>query len=256
MQQAVEIQSHGLTLRGMIHIPDARPEKVPMVLIFHGFTAHKMETHFMFVKLSRRLEQAGIASVRWDFGGSGESDGNFVDMTVSGELAEAENILDYVKKLDFVDNAKIGAVGMSMGGAVASMLAGKRSEDLRTLCLWAPAANIREVYQRGKTDADLLAMAMNGSMDIGGLQLGYRFAKDIATLDIYKKAAPYGRNVFILHGDNDMTVPLSVSERYLKIYGDRATLHMIEGANHPFSKQEWEDELLGETVRFLQKELL
>lgn len=83
MQNAVELQSRGLTLRGMLHIPANISGKIPMVVIFHGFTGNKMEPHFILVKLSRLLETKGIASVRFDFAGSGESDGDFSEMTIS-----------------------------------------------------------------------------------------------------------------------------------------------------------------------------
>ena len=55
MQKAIELVSQGLTLRGMLHMPENVPGKVPVVVIFHGFTGNKMEPHFIFVKLSRML---------------------------------------------------------------------------------------------------------------------------------------------------------------------------------------------------------
>ena len=55
MQKAVEITRNGMTMRGMLHRPDDVEGKVPIALIFHGFTGNKMESHFIFVKLSRRL---------------------------------------------------------------------------------------------------------------------------------------------------------------------------------------------------------
>ena len=135
MQKAVEIESRNLTLRGMLHIPDNAPGKVPVVCIFHGFTGTKVEPHFIFVKLSRRLEKTGIASLRFDFGGSGESDGDFEDMTILTELDDAKAILDYAKSLPFADAERIGVVGLSMGGTVASLLAGDRKEEVAALCL-------------------------------------------------------------------------------------------------------------------------
>ena len=57
MQKAIELVSQGLTLRGMLHMPENVPGKVPVVVIFHGFTGNKMEPHFIFVKLSRMLEK-------------------------------------------------------------------------------------------------------------------------------------------------------------------------------------------------------
>lgn len=254
MQKAVELHKNGMTLRGMLHKPNDVSEKLPIALIFHGFTGNKMEPHFIFVKLSRRLEQAGIASLRFDFLGSGESDGEFKDMTLSGELDDAEAILNYAKSLEFVDKEKIFAVGLSMGGAVASMLAGRHPQDIAALCLWAPAGNMGQLIQ--ERIKQIQAAGVNiGSMeyfDLGGNLVGKGFIEDVLSLDIFSVAAPYDKRVLILHGDRDEAVPLKTSYRYLEVYGDRAKLHVIEGADHTFNKWEWEQEVIEKTVEFLK----
>lgn len=124
MERYVECESRGLTLRGMLHVPDQRPGKVPFVILFHGFCDDRNEINFVHTELSRRLCERGIASVRFDFAGSGDSDGRFEDMTVSSEVEDGLAILDYVKSLDFVDQSRIAIHGLSMGGCVASMVAG------------------------------------------------------------------------------------------------------------------------------------
>lgn len=254
MQKAVEIQNRGLTLRGMLHIPENAKGKVPMVPIFHGFTGNKMEPHFIFVKLSRMLEAKGIASVRFDFGGSGESDGDFIDMTISKELEDAKAILSYVKTLDFVDTAKIGVVGLSMGGAVASMLAGECKEDIQSLCLWAPAGNMGELITQGRSEEELSFVRSTGYWDAGGLLVGKEFLEDVLSVDIFSKAAAYDKNVLLLHGDNDEAVPLTTSERYLEVYETRGALHVVEGGDHTFNNKKLEEEVLEYTIGFFEGE--
>lgn len=255
MQKAVEIQSRGLTLRGMLHKPEGIKGKVPTICIFHGFTGNKMEPHFIFVKLSRMLEKKGIASVRFDFGGSGESDGDFVDMTITKELEDAKAILEYAKSLEFGDTDKIGVVGLSMGGAVASMLAGDCKEEIQALCLWAPAGNMGELVLRSRSEEEIQGMRNSGYWDVDGLSVGTEFFEDALHLDIYEKSASYDKNVLLLHGDEDKTVPLSASEKYLEIYEIRGSLHIIEGANHTFNRKSWEEEVLDYTIGFLEGEL-
>ena len=189
MQKAVEIESRNLTLRGMLHIPDNASGKVPVVCIFHWFTGTKVEPHFIFVKLSRRLEKAGIASLRFDFGGSGESDGDFEDMTILTELEDAKAILDYAKSLPFADAERIGVVGLSMGGTVASLLAGDRKEDVAALCLWAPAGDMGERLTQDRRPEEIQAFRSKGWWDVGGLTLGIDFLDTALDLDTYKRAA-------------------------------------------------------------------
>lgn len=256
MQKAVEMQSLGITLRGMLHVPEDIKHKIPIVLIFHGFTGNKMESHFIFVKLSRLLESRGIASMRFDFGGSGESDGDFIDMTMSKELQDAVSILDYAKTLDFADTSRIGAVGLSMGGAVAGMLAGERREDIHTLCLWAPAGNMKELILQQYTESNISILEKFGYVDLGGLLLGKDFVEDVKTIDIFGKTAGYDKNTLIIHGDKDATVPVETSDRYLEIYGERGLLHIVKDADHTFNRKDWEEEVLEYTAAYMEEELL
>ncbi|NMA96269.1 MAG: alpha/beta hydrolase [Clostridiales bacterium] len=256
MQRAIELDRGGLMLRGMLHRPDNGVDNVPLAILFHGFTGNKMESHFMFVKLSRKLEEAGIASLRFDFLGSGESDGDFQDMTFAGELRDAEIILEYAKSLDWVDKGNIFIVGLSMGGAIASVLAGKYSNDIKRLCLWGPAGNMPELIKRRAQEL-IDSKELDSEQpyyDLGGLLLGKRFIDDIENTDIYGEASLYEGDVFIVHGEKDMAVPLSASYEYLSIYGDRAKLYIIEDADHTFNKYEWESLAIGKTADFLKGE--
>lgn len=45
--------------------------------MLHGFTGNKTETHFLYTRLARQLATQGIAALRFDFAGSGDSQGEF-----------------------------------------------------------------------------------------------------------------------------------------------------------------------------------
>ena len=256
MQKAVQIKSQGLTLRGMLHTPDFFSGKIPIVCIFHGFTGHKAGPHFIFVKLSRKLEELGIASVRFDFSGSGESDGAFIDMTISKELQDAENILEYVKALDFVDKDNIGVVGLSMGGLISGILASEHKEDIKALCLWAPANNMRKVFAEDRTIEEIEAFRNKGFYDYHGFSLGFGYYNDIKGLDIRNRSAGFDKNILILHSDNDSSVPIVFSKMYLELYKDRAKRIVIEGGEHTFETVPTEKQVLEYTYKFFNEELM
>jgi alpha/beta superfamily hydrolase len=50
--------------------------------MFHGFTGSKIEAHRFFVKLARSLSDSGFIILRFDFRCSGDSDGEFEDITL------------------------------------------------------------------------------------------------------------------------------------------------------------------------------
>ena len=238
----------------MVHRPgDAAPPH-PVVAIYHGFTSQKTEKHFVFVRLSRALADAGLASVRFDFSGSGESDGEFAGMTLGGEVAEAKAVLDYARALPFVDQSRVFLVGLSLGGAVASIVGGEEPGKARAIVLWAPAGNMPDLIAARETKEGREALARNGYLDLGGLPLGREFFRDLAATDIYRRAAPFPGRVLLIHGDADESVPLAASQRYREIYGPRAELRVIPGAGHTFDRADWRDEIIRRTVEFLREE--
>lgn len=254
MQNAIELAVDGLTLRGMLHKPDNTAPSYPVVAIYHGFTGQKAERHFVFVRLSRALAAAGLASVRFDFSGSGESDGEFAGMTLSGEVAEAKAILDYARSLPFADRSRVFVVGFSMGGAVASVVAGEAPDRVRALVLWAPAGNMPELIAARHTPEIRAEMAKSGRFDLGGLWAGREFFADLAGWDIYRRAAPFPGRVLLIHGDADESVPLAASQRYQEIYGAHAELQVVPGADHTFNRADWKDDVIRRTVEFLSGE--
>jgi alpha/beta superfamily hydrolase len=124
----------------MLHLPAAAPNRpTPAVVLFHGFTGHRMEAHGIFVKCSRALAKAGIASLRFDFYGSGESDGEFREMTLRGEIADGRAAVDFLRGQAGIDPERVGLLGLSLGGAVAATLA--PSVHAKVLVLWSAVAH-------------------------------------------------------------------------------------------------------------------
>ncbi|MBE3592941.1 MAG: alpha/beta hydrolase [Thermoanaerobacter sp.] len=257
MQKAVEFTYNGKTLRGMMHLPDDVKGKVPMVIMFHGFTGNKVESHFIFVKMSRALEKVGIGSVRFDFYGSGESDGDFGEMTFSSELEDARQILKFVKEQPTTDPERKGLLGLSMGGAIAGIVAREYKDEIKALVLWAPAFNMPEIIMNESVKQYGAIMEQFGFVDIGGHKLSKDFVEDISKLDIFELSKGYDKKVLIVHGTNDEAVLYKVSDRILKeVYGDNATRVAIENADHTFKSLEWEKKAIEESVEFFKKELL
>lgn len=253
MTQYVELKNNGLTLRGMLNRPDGITEKIPVVCMFHGYTGCRNEQHFLFVQLARRLERLGMASLRFDFGGSGESDGEFEQMTILKELEDAKAVLGFAKGLPFADQARIGVVGMSMGGAVASMLGGDCADEIAALCLWAPAANIAEICVKGRVGA--IVYERERFVDVGGLKLGFSFIEEVKVLDIVERAKPYNKEVLLIHGTADPVVPLEVSHRYLAAYGKNAALVEVAGAGHTFDRLDYTEQVFTATETHLKRQL-
>ena len=118
MQRAHGFANEGQQIAGTLHLPNGVGPH-PGVLLCHGFTGMRLEAHFLFVKMSRALERAGFASLRFDFRGSGESEGEFREMTVETEVSDALKAVDVFCEVPEVDGGRIGVIGLSLGGPPA-----------------------------------------------------------------------------------------------------------------------------------------
>src|SRR5207248_8810535 len=138
MESFVEFPNRaGRRLRGMIHRPlEARSRRgTPAVIFLHGLTGDRMESHWIFVKCARALAKAGIASLRFDFYGSGESEGEFREVTLQGEIADARVAIEFFRRQKGINPERIGLLGLSLGGAIAASVAGPGR--VAALVLWS-----------------------------------------------------------------------------------------------------------------------
>lgn len=244
MQHYCEIPTPKGVMRGFFHKPNC--DKHPVCLIFHGFTGQKTGTKFCYVQLSRMLEAKGIASFRFDFLGSGESDLNFKDMTFKDELACARVILEEALKME--NCTEVYVLGHSMGGAVASELAKLYPKEIKKLVLWAPAFNLPIAldYLTGKVEANV-----DGLYDHGGYEISQSFVDDILDRNFYDGLNIYTNDLLLIHGTEDTTVPFEISKIYVPKFINTAKFIPIKEANHNFDKVEQIKKVLRLSLEFL-----
>jgi len=175
-------------------------------------------------------------------------------MTFLSEVSDASAILEFAKTLEFVDLTKIYLIGMSMGGAVASVLAGRRPDEIARICLWSSAGDLYNVLRSCVTaGAGRFEFNTDDTIDVLGSSVGKALFDEIEHMDIFKEASGFLGPVLILHGDNDEIVPLENAFRYRETYKGSAELQVIQGANHTFDNLKWEAEVLTKTTAFLKK---
>ena len=231
--ESVTLQGSVGRLSAVVQCPDI-PEgkKVPMVIIMHGFGADKEGSMLRF--LADSLERKGIASIRFDFNSHGRSEGDFRNMTVLNEIEDAEQVYRYVRRLGYV--GRIGLIGHSQGGVVASMLAGRLGHRISSVVLLAPAAVLRDDAIRGNTmGAAYDPLNPPEYVSIGNLRLGREFIRTAFSLPIYETAARYHGRASVIHGTADRIVPYTYGIRYHEIW-KRSRLYILNGFDHGFSQ--------------------
>lgn len=140
-EEAVSVKniSAEITLAGTLTLP-ATPGPHPAVVLISGSGPQNRDEevfgHRPFLVLADHLTRQGIAVLRFDDRGVGESTGDFSTATSLDFASDAASIVAYLKTRADIDTARIGLIGHSEGGIVAPMVAA-RFEDISFMVLLA-----------------------------------------------------------------------------------------------------------------------
>lgn len=247
MIEKISIQGKG-RLSAYLQKPRA-DYRGPIAVLMHGFMANKKLEPLK--SIANELESRGIASLRFDFDGHGESEGRFRDMTVLTELDDARHVIDYVRRAGAYDS--IALVGHSQGGVVAGMIAGELGEEVKALVQLAPAAVLKDDALQGV----LMGKHYDPSnppetLTVFFHRVGKGYFLAAQSLPIYEQSSLYQGPVLLIHGTKDKIVPHSYSEKYDHVYSN-SQLQLYEGENHFLSK--CRKAIVRQTVDFLAENL-
>lgn len=248
----------GRWLRGMIHQPgrsgSRAAERVPGVVFFHGFTGDRMESHWMFVKCARALAHAGVASLRFDFYGSGESEGDFREMTLRGQISDARAAVDYLRRQKGIDPKRLGLLGLSMGGTVAAALAAK--VRARAVVLWSALAHTAHLRTLALTSVKPIP-GSGGAVEYDAREISPRFLDDALKVHPVRSLARFKGPTLIIQPEKDASVPLShAQDFYQAAAATGKEFVLIPGADHVFSSVSWEREVIARTVEWFRARLI
>lgn len=208
-----------------------------LAVLCHGFLSGKNSTTNK--TLTRMLTERGIATLRFDFFGQGESQGPFEQITNTLAVGQAVAAIDLVQRKGF---QKIGLMGSSFGGLVAILTAAQRTE-LVCLALKCPVVDFAEELRLEFRDEELARWKATDTIPniMGGtdrIALRFAFYKDCLRQIAYDPARTITAPTVIVQGDKDEHVPLHQSRKLYEILRVKKHLEMLPGADHQFTKGE------------------
>jgi len=136
MDKDVFFFSNSIKLSGKISLPENKSENIdfPVAILSHGYGASK-EEFGDFLILSALLNEMGVAVLRFDFRGCGNSDYQLGRMLCSTEWKQdLENAVSFISNFPGIDAKKVCLIGESMGASTAILAA---AEDTRIKCIIA-----------------------------------------------------------------------------------------------------------------------
>ncbi len=220
-------------LCGILSNPTGDKER--QVIIFcHGFNSSKeSKTN---IALQKKLNNGKISTFRFDFFGHGESDGKFEDITISEGVDDTLNAIDFLKKQGY---SKMGLFGSSFGG-ITSVMTASKTDNLSMLALKSPVSNFKEILvsELGEDIKKWKKRGYRHHIDRSGekKRLNYSFFKDSKNNNGYQVAEKIETPTFIVHGGDDVAVPVSQSTK-ISGFIKNCKLEIINGADHWYSKE-------------------
>lgn len=209
--QRVAVGQQKLAL--VLHLPPRLP--APCVIACHGLGASKDSEKYLL--LGKEFPKAGLALCRFDFRGSGESDGDYAESTIVSRIADLQAVLDYLEKHPAL-TGRVGLLGSSMGGFVALHVAARRRPAMPVVTWNAPAT--------------LRGLQRSASSDVAGL--GSAFFDELATGVFADTPAGVAFSLTI-QAEHDEVVSPSHGQILFDRAADPRELHILKGADHRLS---------------------
>jgi dipeptidyl aminopeptidase/acylaminoacyl peptidase len=234
---------HGQNLVGILHHTAARTDAA--VVLCHGMESSKESEKI--VALSRQLSERGILALRFDFAGSGESEGNFAEMTYSGEVEDLRAAHDFA--LQYAPK-KVGIFGSSMGGTVALLFAGQEKTVAALATLAAPL-HPEKFRDKLLTPEEARQWRTKGYIIYHDRRLNISLLDDVEKLDVPQAARKISCPALVIHGDRDDTVPVEEGRELFAALAGPKRLCIIEGSNHRLTDPAHLQKTLAESIDWL-----
>lgn len=222
----------GQTLSGVLDTPEGRPRA--FALFAHCFTCSKNLK--AATNIARAMTDAGVAVLRFDFTGLGQSEGAFEDTSFSSNLAD---LLSAVAWLEEHHRAPEILFGHSLGGTAVLQVAAQVPSAVAVATIGSPADPGHVTHMLKGAEG---ALRENG---IAEVQLGGRpflirqqFVDDLASHDLSKTIASLRKAVLVMHAPLDDIVEIDNASELFMAAKHPKSFVSLDDADHLLSKNE------------------
>jgi pimeloyl-ACP methyl ester carboxylesterase len=224
------------------------PVDSPSIFLIHGFKGFKDWGYGPY--LCDFLARNGFYSIGFNFShnGIGEDLLNFTELdkfannTISLEIEELGEVIEFYQNggFGFIPTyPKIGIIGHSRGGAISIVHCAER-KNVDALVLWASVSHFDRYSERQKEDwikkgfFEVLNVRTNQLMQLNRVLLS-DLIENKERFDLRKRIAEIHIPILIVHGDQDLAVPVKEAYELFKSSMNESTdLYIIEKTGHTF----------------------
>jgi len=217
--------------------PAAKP--APGLVLLHGTGSNKNEVGNLYARLAERLAAQGIATLRIDFAGTGDSPVDYREYTLESARRDAQLAFKTLARLPGVDPQRLGVVGFSQGGLIAQLLAAQEP-TLRAMVTWSTitgdgVGDLAPFFSQHQAEADKNGFARIEFPWRSPLNFSAAWFSQVAHNTALSDMARYQGRLLAIAGTDDTVASPSNSQRLVAaLPATRAQLKMISGADHIF----------------------
>ena len=214
-QRSISYMSRGAAVQATICVPEKA--NCPLVIMLHGFMGDR-EQFGGFRLIADELLKEGVATIRMDFAGCGDSTESFENLSLDSMKEDAINALNYMKKNYDINEDRIGILGFSMGGRAALEIVAESLATPHMMWLIAPAAStsgfIDLLGGKAKWQSMYEDALNNGYASYQGVRLSAEFFECFLR---YENPAQDAKDRFhgsalVAYSRNDQAVPWTISQ--------------------------------------------
>ena len=216
----------GHKLSGRLELPDGSPRSY--AIFAHCFTCSKNVK--AATQVSRRLAELGIAVLRFDFTGLGNSEGDFANSDFSSNV---DDLVDAAAALKERMTSPSLLIGHSLGGA-AVLMAAARIESVRAIAtIGAPSEpeHVENLINITKTQENEDGSA---TINLGGRELviSSRFVEDLKNNQMSEILPKLGKPIMIFHSPIDAVVSIDNARKLYELAKHPKSFVSLDGADH------------------------
>ncbi len=222
----------GVRLAARLDGPRGKPKGY--ALFAHCFSCSK--DVFAASRIAGALAERGIATLRFDFTGLGQSEGEFANTNFSSNV---EDLLAAIAWMRRERAAPSLLIGHSLGGAAVLVAAGRAPEGKAVATIGAPAAAEHVVHQFEDALADIETHG-EAQVKLAGrpFQVKKQFLEDVRGHNVRDAVAQLKRALLVLHAPTDATVGVQNATEIFAAAKHPKSFVSLDKADHLLTRRE------------------
>jgi pimeloyl-ACP methyl ester carboxylesterase len=252
----------GVSLKTEVRYGKNNP--VGTVLLCHGITSDMDESGNIFGQFAEKASQKGFDVIRFSYRGHGESEGDDIGVTISGEMLDLKSVYNYAEENL---HQPITIIAASFGAVSTCLSLPYISDSLNAIALWNPVLDLEETFldphlpwgERNFTGEQIDLLHENGYLRIDeSFKVNRVMFEEFNWYDPYEYYVNSELPSIIIHGDQDDLVPYQVSASAAseKLNCDLVTLqntgHGLNSAEEDIPDQAKKTEAIEATINWLE----